>query len=95
MKIQTLLSEKLNLDIKVESANRVGKRVGNNKPRPIIARLANFSHRQKCLKVAHRLKGSDVFINDDVSRRTIETRSTKIEKLKEKRRQGYIAYFFW
>ena len=92
-KIQSLISEKLDLNIKLESANRIGNRIENNKPRPIIARLSNFSDRQKCLRAAYKLKGSNVYINDDVSRRTIEIRNTKMEELKEKRRQGYIAYF--
>ena len=40
-----------------------------------------------------RRKGTDVFLNEDVSHATFEIRNSKMEELREKRRQGLIAYF--
>ena len=45
------------------------------------------------MKFAPRLKGSNLYINEDVSKATHEIRKLKMHELKEKRKQGLIAYF--
>ena len=46
-----------------------------------------------CLKSAPKLKGTKIFINEDLSRATLDIRRRKLDELKERRAQGYIAYF--
>ena len=46
-----------------------------------------------CLKSAPKLKGTKIFINEDLSRAALDIRRRKLDELKEKRAQGYIAYF--
>ena len=92
-KLQDIVTEKLGLELKIEGANRVGSGDGSIKPRPIIARFINYSERQRCIRASPKLKGSNIYISEDVCKRTLEIRKTKLEELKEKRRQGYIAYF--
>ena len=93
--IQRLFNEKLKLKPEIDNVHRIGSK-GNksdNRPRSVIIRMTKFHHRQECLKSAPKLKGTDIYINEDVCKATLEIRKSKIEELKLKRRQGYIAYF--
>ena len=94
-KVNQLISGKLGIpDLSVKSAFRAGKRgVRTDGPRPIVATLSSVEEKFKCFKSSPRLKGSDIFISDDVSKATAEIRKQKLETLKQKRREGYIAYF--
>ena len=46
-------------------------------PRTIVLRLANFRDKSIILKNVNKLKGSDVYINEDFSRETTELRGKK------------------
>ena len=46
-----------------------------------------------CFKSSKLLKGTDIYLNDDVSNATADIRRQKIATLKQKRNEGYIAYF--
>ena len=93
VRVESVIAEKLKVNVKIESANRVGSNIGSTKPRPIIARFPNFGERQKCMKAAPKLKGSNIYFNEDVCKKTMEKRKPKIEEMKMKRKQGFIAYF--
>ena len=93
--IQRLFNEKLKLKPEIDNVNRIGSK-GNksdNRLRSVIIRMTKFHHHQECLKSAPKLKGTDININEDVCKATLEIRKSKIEELKLKRRQGYIANF--
>ena len=92
VQVQDILSNKLNINPVVVDVHRLGKNI-KGKSRPVIVKLASFEERQKCLKFAPRLKGSNLYINKDVSKATHEIRKLKMHELKEKRKQGLIAYF--
>ena len=92
-KVLSLISEKLRLELKPVSADRIGHADGNSKPRPIIARSWNYEQRQECIKASWKLKGSNVYISEEVCKKTLQIRKSTLAELKEKRRQGYIAYF--
>ena len=92
VQVQDILSNKLNINPVVVDVHRLGKNI-EGKSRPVIVKLASFEERQKCLKFAPRLKGSNLYINEDVSKATHEIRKLKMHELKEKRKQGLIAYF--
>lgn len=55
--------------------------------------MSKVSHRQECLKSASKLKGTDIYLNEDVCKATLDIRRGKLDELKLKRRQGFIAYF--
>jgi hypothetical protein len=87
------MKTKLQVEVQLDGANRVGSSGTRDRPRPIIVRFRTFTDRQKCMKATSKLKGSNIYINEDVSKATSEIRKAKMDELKEKRRQGYIAYF--
>ena len=92
--VQKLISEKMQVpDTKVLKAFRVNSRDGNNTQRSIVAHLATEQDRNNCLRATAKLKNSDVYVNDDVSSATLAIRRDKMDELKQKRRDGFIAYF--
>jgi DNA repair exonuclease SbcCD ATPase subunit len=62
-------------------AYRVGRMI-NNKPRPLIVKLVRFKEKIDILKSKRHLKGTYVFINDDL---TVDERKSN-SKLQEKKR---------
>ena len=92
--IQKMFSEKLKVDVSLESVHRIGGGPSDGrKPRALIAKLKTYAERQACLRSAANLKGTNIYLNEDVSRATHEIRSSKMEELREMRRQGLVAYF--
>ena len=90
--VQKLISEKMQVpDTKVLKAFRVNSRDGNNTQRSIVAHLATEQDRNNCLRATAKLKNSDVYVNDDVSSTTLAIRRDKMDELKQKRRDGFIA----
>lgn len=98
-KVESLIKEKLNVDVSLESALRIGKtdvRQDNDRPvrpRPIIARFVRYQQKREVMMRVSKLKGTNVYFNDDVCAATLEKRKPKIEELREMRKQGFIAYF--
>ena len=57
---QNIFEEKLGLEnIKIERAHR------SNKPRAIVCKLLSYKQKKEVLKNAKKLKGSNIFINED------------------------------
>ena len=81
--------------MKIKSAFRIGNYDPQNSrgPRPIIAELSSVKDKITCFKSSKKLKGSRVYLADDVSKETAEIRRKKIPALKQKREEGFIAYF--
>ena len=92
VKIQSIIGEKLQLNPELEIVHRLGTKVGS-RPRSVMIRFKNFSDRQACSKAAPNLRGTNLYLNDDVSKATLDIRKGKMDELKEKRKQGLIAYF--
>lgn len=101
-KVQSLLKEKLDVSIQLENASRIGRNTASSsvegaaarsKPRMVLVRFNKISERQSVMKQSSKLKGTNVFLNDDVCRATMDIRRGKLEELKMKRKQGFIAYF--
>ena len=89
---QDLIKDKLKLnDVKVLSAFRSKGHAGEEKQ--VIANLLCSSDKLKCLKAKKNLRGTDVFINEDVCKKTLEIRKSKLPELKKLRDDGLIAYF--
>ena len=93
--IEKLFSEKLDLKPAIDNIHRLGSKFHkrDTRPRSGIVKLTRFQDRQNCLKRLQLLRGTNVYINEDICRETADIRKQKLEELKIKRSQGYIAYF--
>ena len=92
--VQKLIADKLGVTgVSVCSAFRINRPSQGNEPRQIIAKLSSEDDKIKVLKSGSKLKNSPIFLNDDVSSTTMAIRRTKLDQLKQKRREGFIADF--
>ena len=86
--LQNLFKEKLQLEnISLERAHRVGNKGKNNK-RTIVLKLASFKDKLKIISEARKLKGTNISINEDYSKETLEIRKEKWKEVKELRKNG-------
>ena len=99
--VQSLIKDKLGIaeNIVIERAHRIKKK-GNSenpgKPRTIVCRFLNYKDKTNILKNAKKLKGKNIFINEDFSHETMELRKELWEKVKKKHREeGKIAYLHY
>ena len=88
------MKEKMKIEnIKVEFAHRINSKHNKSAPRTIIARLGHDMDRITTLKNSYKLKGSNVFINEDLSEYTLNKRKEKLTEFKSARANGKIAFF--
>ena len=100
-----VLKEKLNLECEpeIERAHRVGPkprtRVPNvadgstAKTRTIVCRLRDWKQKEGILRAAQQIKPTGLFVREDLATETLDKQSSQMEKLKEAKRAGKIAYF--
>ena len=90
--LQNLFKEKLQLEnISVERAQHgVGNKEKNNK-RTIVLKLASFKDKLKIISEARKLKGTNISINEDYYKETLETRKENWKEVKELRKNGTYA----
>ena len=89
--LHNLFKEKLELEnILVERAHRVGNK-GKNDKRTIVLKLASFKDKLKIISEARKLKGTNISINEDYSKETLEIRKEKWKEVKELRKNGTYA----
>ncbi|XP_065639535.1 uncharacterized protein LOC136072290 [Hydra vulgaris] len=82
VKIINLLENNLNVkDLIIERAHRTGI-IDNKKPRTIVIKLLNYKDKVKILKNANKLKGSEIYINEDFSLETTIIRKKLFEESK-------------
>ena len=86
--VVNLFKEKLNIEV----VHRIGRTLGD-RLRSVMIKLRQYKHRQECLYSASKLRGTNVFLNEDVSKANMQIRKERLPELREKRRQGFIAYF--
>ena len=96
-KVTKVFKEKLGIEkeIIIKRAYRTKRNYKDkdkNRPRKIVLRLANFKDKNIILKNVNKLKGSDVYINEDFSRETTELRKKLWEEVKQLRSEGKFAY---
>ena len=95
-KIENLLKNKLQLpQVKISNIHRVT--ASNNQrrssPRTILARLMNEGDRDLTMRNTWRLRGSGIYIAEDVCENSARVRKEKLPELKAARESGKIAYF--
>ena len=92
--VQKLINEKLQLDdVLVKDAYRVGNSNTGSIPKQVIAKLESTGDKFKCIKNGKNLKGSNIYVNEDLSQATMQIRNSKLDELKNMRKAGFIAYF--
>ena len=96
-KATKVFKEKLGIDkdIMIERAYRTKRNYKDKdkkRPRTTVLRLPNFRDKSITLKYVNKLKGSDLYINEDFSRETTELRKKLWNEVKELRSEGKFAY---
>lgn len=81
----------IDVNNEVEEIRRIG-RYEARRTRPILIKLVTFNKKQEVLKNATKLKGSDIWINEDYPREIQEERRKLFPKLKQAREKGYRAH---
>lgn len=95
-KVRNILKTKLGMTntVHIERAHRVGPvSQGRINPRTIIVKLTHYKDREEVFRNARKLKGTRIYVNEDLSDRVLEKRREQIDLLHEARQQGKIAYF--
>ncbi|KAK3853303.1 hypothetical protein Pcinc_040147 [Petrolisthes cinctipes] len=88
-----LFEEKLHLpNLQLERAHRVGRRE-DYRGRPNIARFSKFGDREAVMRSVTRLRGTNIFINEDLCPASQDIRRAQLPQLKKARSEGKIAYF--
>lgn len=91
--VGSLLEDKLQMPgLQLERAHRVGTRQ-DSRPRTIVARFNRFCDREAAMRNAKKLKGTNIFFNDDLCAASQAIKNSQMPSLKEARAQGKIAYF--
>lgn len=86
--------QKLGVQINKEEIDEV-KRIGSYKEdrqRPILAKLTSGNKKWEILNNTTKLKGTNIWIDEDYTKETMEERKRLIPIMKEAREQGHRAY---
>lgn len=92
--IQTIMQKlgvEVDLDVNIEEIRRVG-RYTISRNRPILVKLIRYDKTLEILRKSKALKGTNVWIEKDYSKKVQEERKALIPQLKEARQKGYMAY---
>lgn len=88
------ICETLGVDVKsetdVDEARRIGKPVADRQ-RPVLLKLTTANKKMEILRETKRLKGSEIWIDEDYPKDILEERKLLIPKLKEARNKGHRA----
>ena len=81
-------------EVVIERAHRVGtdQSKKGNTPRTIVCRILNDKDKVKILRNAKKLKGKNIFLNEDFCQATLDHRKELWKELKRLREEGKIAY---
>ena len=91
--LQNIFKEKLDLEnIDIERAHRSKGKTSSNKPKTIACKLQSYKQKKEVLKNVKKLKGSNVFINEDFCFETMQRRKELWEEVKRLGSEGQIAF---
>jgi hypothetical protein len=85
------LGVKINKEMEVDEVRRIG-RYNTKGERPILLKLTTGNKKAEILSKSVGLKGSNIWIDEDYTKETLEDRRTLMPQLKEARRQGHKAH---
>ncbi|XP_065653089.1 uncharacterized protein LOC136080400 [Hydra vulgaris] len=90
-KVKEIFNEYLGVEnVKIERAHRAGKK-GVKENRIIVLKLLGFKNKEEILRNASKLKGKNIYINEDYCIETNEIRKELREKMKIERKLGKFA----
>lgn len=95
VKVRDILSSKLGLDdseMEIERAHRIGQYQEGGKPRKVVVKLLRLKDKQTIMSSAKRLKGTNIFINEDFSEALQLRRRELLPKLRAARDRGERAF---
>lgn len=93
MKVTKLIEEKLNIpEVNMERAHRIGKNTGQ-RTRDIVAKFVRFPERNAVFRARSKLKGTNIYINEDFCPGTVDVRRKQMDRMREARRNGKQAFF--
>lgn len=93
VQISQLLEQKLQLpNIQIEGAHRVGRR-DDHRPRPVVAQFSRYADREAVLRNVTKLRGTKIFINEDLCPASQAVRKAQLPQLKQARSEGKVAFF--
>ncbi|XP_045107879.1 caM kinase-like vesicle-associated protein [Portunus trituberculatus] len=78
--------------MEIERAHRVGKQ-SEQRDRPVIVRFSRFSDREAVLRNCPKLRGTNIYINEDLPLTSQAIKRVKMPLLRQARNEGKIAYF--
>ncbi|KAJ4935517.1 hypothetical protein JOQ06_017049, partial [Pogonophryne albipinna] len=94
-KVRELLRTELQMDeerIEVERAHRMGNGRGADKPRQIVVKFLRFKDKTVVMGRRNRLKGTNIFLNEDYPEAVRQKRKELVPAMKAERSKGNIAY---
>lgn len=92
-RVSELLLNKLQLPtMNLERAHRVGP-ASSSRPRTVMVRFERFGDREAVLRNARKLKGTGIYINEDLCAASQAIKQSQFPLMKEARSQGKIAFF--
>ena len=77
----------------IERAHRTGSTSSNKSSRTVVVKFASYKDREAILRKRKMLKGTSIYVNEDLSDRVMERRRDQLDRLKDARSNGKIAYF--
>ena len=78
-------------DVYIERAHRVGN-TSNTSSRPVVAKFFSFKGKQPVLSAAKKLKGQNININEDLSKKTIDIRKQKWKSVRNQGKYAILVY---
>ena len=96
--MKRLFQEKLGLEshIEIEQAHGTSSRQNNmnndKNPQTVKCNLLRYKGKVKILQKANKLRGTNIFINEDFNRETMELHKQLWKEVKEHRDNGIVAY---
>ena len=91
-KLSNMLHDHLNITLSLERVHRVGK-VGDKKPRDIVAKFTSFSDRDNVMRNRRKMKGTNIFINEDLCPASVAVRMQQMPAYHQARKDGKQVYF--
>lgn len=91
--VASLLEKKLQLPgVILERAHRVGPRQ-DAKPRTVVVRFTRYSDRDAAIRRGSHLKGTNIFLNEDLSSASLAKKKAQLPLFKQARAEGKNSFF--
>ena len=83
----------MGLDVSIERAHRIGNfDPSHKKPRTVVCKLEKYKDKDNILRNGRKLKGTDIYINEDFSKETLAIRKELWQQVLKNRSNGKISY---